>query len=1119
MSDHRGDRPTSKYNPNCLRKVANWSAIRPPHKFDKPAFDPETVLKDMPTAAPKLESLLDNIRKLDEEDMKTHGKLFKHFIFSEVKMGGYGSKIITSAMIARGMKLVYEPVRGYKVFEHRRVETTSLRMIPDSKLIETRGNNVALLASTSVFDATITVPLKKSILSKYNERPTNVNGDLIRFIVMDAGYKEGIDLFDVKYVHIYEPQFSKADQKQVIGRSTRTCGQKGLEFHPTRGWPLHVFVYDLTTTEEMKEKLGDSETLFKAYMNYNGIDLRKMTFADELERAVIVGSVDYELTKNIHRFKIDEDDFDLGNFFQGGAYGTELKCTATAKCSSSRPTKDVPINNPLLVTAYLILGKDIPASLKKSKTPRAFFCQELKSNPQYCALVNELYKDPNGFMRKYRTQLNTAIHTKRHSNLPVSMRQSFVRFLKQYVETGIVIVDKGSYGKDEDEDDGNGEPDDGNGEPDDGNGEPDDGNGEDEDDGNGEPDDEIEVEEKKEQRQQSQHRRPPHPERRLNFLETRKYIQEHFSQYKWPTIRMENGCIPKGQQGGASEVLSLSPSQDFIRNYFTPQLPQKGMLLFHGVGVGKTCTAIATATSTFEKEGYTILWVTRTTLKSDIWKNMFDQVCSDSISNMIRSGASIPSGQSDRMRLLSKSWSIRPMSYKQFTNLVSGQNDLYQTMVKKNGSSDPLRKTLLIIDEAHKLYGGSDLSTQEQPDMKKLHSALMKSYRVSGKDSVRVLLMTATPYTNDPMEMIKLLNLLRDDTEQLADDYEPFSKKYLDDEGQFTKKGRFQFLNDIAGYVSYLNRERDARQFAQPMLHVMNSEMSSKSEKKAREIRSEYKEKIDPIKAELKLEKSKYTEQMKKYKEEHKKLMDECKGTRGNARKECIEKLKERIEKNERDTEAITNAYKEKMEKLVGDEERLENERDEELKKVKITNFQNIIIEKKCKEVESNFNFGNRRGQSQSQSQSQQQQPPSPSQSQSQQQRQQRQGSAERREREFREQQRERERQQQQQQQQRRAPSPPPRERTPPMPKTPSIPKGDTDAKERLANYVYHELKKTERQTGRRPKYADVVRVASKFLPLLNEKRYKLLFHPDKCDDCSDEARQKMTYIFQCLIG
>jgi hypothetical protein len=129
----------------------------------------------------------------------------------------------------------------------------------------------------------------------------------------------------------------------------------------------------------------------------------------------------------------------------------------------------------------------------------------------------------------------------------------------------------------------------------------------------------------------------------------------------------------------------------------------------------------------------------------------------------------------------------------------------------------------LIIDEAHKLYGGGDavLSSAERPNMSALHSSLMNSYTVSGQDSVRLLLMTATPITDNPMELIKLINLCKPSAMQLPDEFPTFSESFLNMEGHFSEQGRHVFLDNIAGYVSYLNREKDARQFSQPRIQYI----------------------------------------------------------------------------------------------------------------------------------------------------------------------------------------------------------------------------------------------------------------------------------------------------------
>jgi hypothetical protein len=45
----------------------------------------------------------------------------------------------------------------------------------------------------------------------------------------------------------------------------------------------------------------------------------------------------------------------------------------------------------------------------------------------------------------------------------------------------------------------------------------------------------------------------------------------------------------------------LQPIQQQLTNYFKPSIDKKGLLLFHKVGSGKTCSAISIA-SNFETE-------------------------------------------------------------------------------------------------------------------------------------------------------------------------------------------------------------------------------------------------------------------------------------------------------------------------------------------------------------------------------------------------------------------------------------------------------------------------------------------------------------------------------------
>ena len=888
------------YEASCLRRTANWTVLEKEHKFEKDTFNPRKFVEDLPVASPKLFTLLEKIKKLDEQDLINHGKKFKHFIFSDVKQGGYGAKIVSSGLVAYGMNLCYNP---------------KVQLKNEATLLETKGNNFGFLCSTTIYEQAFPVATKKSMLEMFNRRPDNINGDLIRIMVADAGFKEGIDLFDIKYVHIFEPQTSDADKKQAIGRATRKCGQAGLDFHPNRGWTLHVFIYDVELPSRLVEK-HNSKTLFDMYLQNSSIDIKKVNFGKQIEQLTILGAVDYPLTQNITNFRVDEDSSVTEFILKGGDIDSDsdieidnevveqppkpkkkptppklddiVRCDKP--CSINRPSKYVPVALPLFATVAIVI--DAPFPNKKLKKPRQHFCDLLKESPEFCANVQAAFANQELYIKKNASLLLRAIENNKHMELRRTIRPQFLRLVYKFVPKPMqaIIAEMPNVQKILKEDDIV------------------------VDTSNVEVDSDIvtTVQKRNEmgfdrntnerssisnrekgdilgnnERNEIPNRRRKTTEtqqliekqntinefkytldgvpmltNKMNFNEMRDFVVDNYSVFTWPKIKLENLCVSSGGEGvvgdadkllkemqdaikeaksnttnndekinniviSNSKIATFSPSQDFIRHYLTPNNPYKGMLLWHSVGVGKTCTAIATATSTFEKEGWTILWVTRTTLKDDIWKNMFDTVCSLSMQEKLTKGGKFPVKLADKMRLVPSNWSIRPMSYKQFTNLISGTNKMYQDLVKKNGANDPLKKTLIIIDEAHKLYGGYDLLPAEKPDMKKFKAALNKSYNVSGVDSVKLLMMTATPYSKDPLEMVKLLNLIKENKEQLPTNFDEFSQVFLDDTtGLFTQEGKDLFLNQVTGLVSYLDRGSDAREFAQPKIELVNVPMS-----------------------------------------------------------------------------------------------------------------------------------------------------------------------------------------------------------------------------------------------------------------------------------------------------
>lgn len=660
----------------CLKESGNWGKLEKRHKFDNKEFDE----KDVKTAlSPKMIAILENIRELDKKDMKDHGHLFKHFIYSDIK-SAFGAKLIASVLTSEGFQHAY----GLKK------TARGMSFTLDTALLQKRTSNVfATLTSVAFFEKPIGVNFRKEILKTFNTRPENIHGENIRIIILDSGFREGIDLFDVKYVHLVEPIATKADQKQAIGRGTRFCGQKGLEFHKKEGWPLHVYRYETVLTDNFKKYLISNDgtfenvsTFFEMFMKYSNLDPKKLAFSNELETIVIGSAVDKELTKEVHEFKIPQEG--------GGVYSV--------------------LNNK---------------------------------------------------------------------------------------------------------------------------------------------------------------------------------IKKKYGHLAWGKIKIVNGCI----QNGGANLVEFTPTQQFIREYFTPSYPNPGMLLYHSVGTGKTCTAIATASSTFEKEGYSIIYVTRYTLKADVWKNMFDQVCSLVVQEHIKKGMPLPEANAARQRIISDKW-FEPMSYRQFSNLLAGKNQLSNVLVERNGKKDILHKTLIIVDEAHKLFA-ADVEGQEKADIDVIRKALMNSNKVSGKEGAKILLMTATPYTTDAMDMIRLFNLCRPYDKQFPEDFEKFSELYLDENGNFTDDTRKKFYDDIAGYTSYLNREKDIRSFAYPVIHNVEVPMSGYSfTDKFGEIRR-IKMNLKAVDTQLNNGMNVANDKLKKAADDMKKTNDTNMNKLKEAHKQCVKDSKE----------------------------------------------------------------------------------------------------------------------------------------------------------------------------------------------------------------------------------
>jgi hypothetical protein len=300
-----------------------------------------------------------------------------------------------------------------------------------------------------------------------------------------------------------------------------------------------------------------------------------------------------------------------------------------------------------------------------------------------------------------------------------------------------------------------------------------------------------------------------------------KKIGQQYRNLKWRKGPIENECIQNKKI--KNKKLNFHNSQLFLKEYFTPRNIQKGMIINHSVGSGKTCSAVAMG-STFDKRHYKILWVTQHKLKNDMWKNILGQFSCHEGYRDFQEGIKIPDDFIKQKKIFhkitKKAW-YPPITYKQFSNLLLKKNKMGIDFYSRN-ETDPLRKVLVIIDESHNLFNKS-LPEHQKPNMAIIRKKIYQSYNLSKEDSVKIILLTATPLLDDVMSYFRLINLIiPKKRNRFRTNLKVFSEKYLKD-NKFSDKGLQIFNENSSRLVSLLDLSQNKNKFAQPVMYEKSS--------------------------------------------------------------------------------------------------------------------------------------------------------------------------------------------------------------------------------------------------------------------------------------------------------
>ena len=278
----------------------------------------------------------------------------------------------------------------------------------------------------------------------------------------------------------------------------------------------------------------------------------------------------------------------------------------------------------------------------------------------------------------------------------------------------------------------------------------------------------------------------------------------------------------------------LLPHQMFVKNFLSLQTPYNSLLLYHGLGTGKTCSAIGIAEEmrSFMKQVgmiQKILIVASPNVQNNFRLQLFDErklkldgemwnIDSCVGNSLLKevNPTNLKGVTRDKIisfvnSIINKYYSF--VGYTELAHYIQKKTSIpegvsYTQQQRKQFKRKRIKKyfdnRLIIIDEVHNIRQGDD-----NKDKKKTSSLLLKLCKHT--NNMRFLLLSATPMYNSYKEIIWLTNLMNtNDGRSLISDSDIFEKN-----GDFIKKsddsqiegGRELLMRKLTGYVSFVRGE------------------------------------------------------------------------------------------------------------------------------------------------------------------------------------------------------------------------------------------------------------------------------------------------------------------------
>ena len=277
-------------------------------------------------------------------------------------------------------------------------------------------------------------------------------------------------------------------------------------------------------------------------------------------------------------------------------------------------------------------------------------------------------------------------------------------------------------------------------------------------------------------------------------------------------------------QSQLSDDFMLTENQQFLKKFLSPNTANAGILLFHGVGRGKTCSALNIAESFIDYFEKPTLIIASEGLQENFKKELFDHTkvkegkyegCTDVISKGLRKTQLVDTQYISKKIKLHYDFTTQQ---KLVNRIKSEKDNILQMFSTKSHIADRVYRRYLedkfsdrviIMDEVQHIRGNTSPSGDEesQNNKKEILKFLNDIFRVA--KNVRLVLLSATPMYDDATEILDLMKILMLNDKSFSESKTPIFTK----QGKLTKYGKEKIKFFASNYVSYMPGGEDPDNF------------------------------------------------------------------------------------------------------------------------------------------------------------------------------------------------------------------------------------------------------------------------------------------------------------------